>query len=312
MTSTCPIVVFSFDFELGWGVLESSLWRHRQSASLYTNLRPVMDRFVKVLNDAQIPTTLAIVSSLLASNEKDINIDHLPPSYKDSVARFYRESDESTRCGLDLVDKLGPIEPLIEIASHTSTHIYAEQCDVTSEQYVNDVRESINVLEKYFCTNVASLVFPRDQAKFNNNVAKYFSLNFRLNPNYGMNLNSFKRIVLGASRIYKMVPKSKVIMGAYGEYYQTGSLYLNWSGGSYQTIKKFMTKLQTHRLLNNMRQSEIYHIWLHPFNLAESLEYMDFFFKFIYDISELRDKGFIEVMTMKDVTKDCNKEILFQ
>ena len=310
MTSNRPIIVFSFDFELGWGVLDSLLWKQREAASLYSNLRPVMDRLIKVFSSVQIPTTWAIVSSLLVNHEKDINVDHLPSSYKDNVIRFYRESDESTRCGLDLVDKLKTIEPLIEIASHSSTHIYAHHPDVTNEQYVKDVRESINVLENYFCNNVSTFIFPKDQANFNNDIAKDLSLNFRLNPDYDLDLNKYRRIVLGASRIYKNVPHSKIIMGAYGEYYQTGSLFFNWSGGSYEQLKKIITKVQAKRLLKNMRHSEIYHVWLHPFNLAKSQDHIGFFIDFIHEVAELRDKGRIEILTMSDLIEYCNNKIL--
>lgn len=298
-----PKIVFSFDFELGWGVLDSPLWQQREASSLYVNLRPVFDELVKVLKDTQLPTTWAMVSSLLVESEADLNADHLPDSYKDSVFSFYRHSKESSRCGLDLIDKLGGID--MEVASHTSTHIYANQTDVTSDQYVQDVRQSIELLERYFNCSLSSLVFPRDQANFNIEVAKLHPLAFRLNPNYGVDCGKIRRVMSGASRVYKMPPRSKVIKGTYGESYQTGSLYFNWSGGSFENIKKRLTKIQANRMLNNMSAESIYHVWLHPFNLAESKEHLDVFLKFIKDIAELRNKGLVEVVTMSDVSKDC-------
>lgn len=307
--SNIPKIVFSFDFELGWGVLdEPALWKQRESESLYTSLRPVIDSLVTSLHETRIPTTWALVSSLLASTESDINVDHLPSSYKDDVISFWRESKEKTRCGLDIVDKLKPIDSLIEFASHTSTHIYAEHDDVTSVQYLADVSDSILVIENYFGRSVRSLIFPRDQAKFNNDIAQQYPLNFRLNPNFGRSLGKLSRIVEGASRVYKMAPNSKIVMGAYGEYYQTGSLYFNWSGGSYESIKKYLTKLQANRLIGGIQESSVYHVWLHPFNLAESREHLEEFTKFIVNVAKLRDAGLVDVVTMNELTKECKKE----
>jgi len=308
---SCPKIVFSFDFELGWGVLDSPIWKHREEKEIYTNLRPIFDSLVQLLHETKVPTTWAIVSSLLAKSERDINIDHLPVSYQNSVTRFYRESEKFSHCGLDLIDKLESIDSLIEIASHTSTHIYGEYQDILSEQYVEDVRISIEVLESYFSRPITSLVFPRDQANFNNEIAKKFPLNFRLNPSYGDNTSKMGRMISGASRIYKMPPHSKIIMGQYGENYQTGSLYFNWSGGSYERIKKALTKIQVNRMLSDMHNESIYHIWLHPFNLAESSQHFSMFAEFIRNIAELRDKGLIEIVTMEDVKNNGLKEIGF-
>jgi len=311
MNALCPKIVISFDFELGWGVLDSPLWRKREADSLYLDLRQVFDHLIEAFSESQIRTTWAMVGSLLAKSEAELDLEHLPASYRDSVISFYRESHETTRGGLDLVDKLQKIDDLVEIASHTSTHIYAEYPGVTAAGYVSDVSNSISVLEKYFGRSVRSLVFPRDQARFNNDVAVAHPLNFRLNPNFGKKIGRLNRMINGAGRFYKNVPQSKVIMGAHGEYYQTGSLYFNWSGGKYESIKKYLTTLQSKRMLSEMTDGDVYHVWLHPFNLAESREHLEQFLKFIRDIARLRDDGMLEVVTMDDLVGECKKEFFF-
>jgi len=296
-------IVISFDFELGWGVLDSELWRIRENSDLYENLRPVFGQLMHVLNETEIQTTWAIVSSLLVESESELDIEHLPSSYKNDVVSFYRNSKASTRCGLDLVDSLQLNMPLIEIASHTSTHIYAKQKDVKACQYVSDVKKSISTLEYYFNQKIETLIFPRDQSDFNNEIASYRPLNFRLNPRYGLNMSTIFRVASGVSRVYSSPPSSRVILGSYGELYQTGSLYFNWLGGKYEYFKKILVKMQASRVLSITNKSSICHIWLHPFNLAESKEHFDLFVTFLHSLSRLRDKGVVEVVTMKDISE---------
>lgn len=306
-----PKIVVSFDFELGWGVLDSSLWKRREADSIYSNLRQVFDRLVAELRYTEISTTWAVVGSLLTESEAELDLEHLPVSYRDKVISFYRQSSQKTRCGLDLVDKLQKLDGISEIASHTQTHIYAEYPGVTCSQYVDDVTKSITTLEEFFGKQVKSLVFPRDQARYNNDVAIKHPLNFRLNPNYGQKNGHIYRMLKGAARLYSNAPKSRVIMGANGEYYQTGSLYFNWSGGKYEIIKKTLTKIQASRMVSSLREGDIYHVWLHPFNLAESNEHLNTFMEFIRELAELRDKGMVEVVTMDELVRDCQKEFSY-
>lgn len=309
MNSLRPKVVISLDFELGWGVLESELWKQRERMSIYVNLRSVLDNLIAVLKESEIATTWAIVGAILASDEKELDLEHLPESYRNAVIKFCRESSEMTRNGQDLIDKLQCLDGLIEVASHTSTHIYAEHPDVNSDHYIADVGCSISTLENYFGTQVKSLVFPRDQARFNNEVAARYPINYRLNPDYGRNISNIGRVFKGAQRIITNVPESKVIMGASGECYQNGSLYFNWCGGKYELIKKYLTKIQTRRMLSNIRPGDVYHVWLHPFNLAESGELFESFINFVRQLAGMRDKGILEVVTMDGLVRDCLREL---
>lgn len=299
-------LVVSFDFELGWGVLDSQLWREREAAGLYLYMRKTLDRLFKLLEERYIPTTWAMVSSMGYERESDLQLEHLPDSYRNYVLDFFRESKWETRCAVDLMEKWHRISQFSEVCSHSSTHIYAEYPDVSVSQYTTDMMQSINHLQSMFSCNVTSLILPRDQSRFMHGIARMKPLNIRLNPAFATSQVAYRRTARGTARLFTSPPVSNVMMGAMGEIYQTGSLYFNWSGGRYEQLKKLSVWLQQHRVLNQLRNGNgLYHVWLHPFNLAESDDHYRYFVGFLKTVTDLRDKGFIEILTMADIGSSC-------
>ena len=96
------------------------------------------------------------------------------------------------------------------------------------------------------------------------------------------------------------MPRSTVAPSMRGSTTQSGSLYFNWSGGRYSVLKKVQLEVQVRRLLRvlSSQVSGDYHIWLHPFNLAETADHTSRFLWFIDRLVALRDAGQIEIVTM--------------
>ena len=121
-----PALVVSFDFELGWGILDEPVWRELEAQGLYSRLRSILADLFGFLATRRLPTTWATVSSMLVDDRADLELDHLPEPYKSYAAVFFDEAAWHTRCANDLMESwhqsLGEFS---EIASHTSTHIYA-------------------------------------------------------------------------------------------------------------------------------------------------------------------------------------------
>lgn len=299
-------LVISFDFELGWGVLESNAWRIREKSGIYSRLRQVLPILFASLKDLELPTTWAIVSSMLVENECDLRTEHLPDSYRDSVIRFFREARWETRCARDLIDKFHTVQHTSEICTHSSTHIYAEHPDITERSYIKDVADSIQVMEKYFGLETKTFVFPRDQDNYRAGIAEAFPMNFRLNPSfcYDNNLSGAFRRRIGF--MLPFVPTSRVAMGRFGEIYQTGSFFFNWPEGRGEAIKKMRVVLKKDVLINRLKRGEgMYHIWLHPFNLTRTAGHLELFNEFLLDVAHLRDSGCVEVRTMASIGDAC-------
>jgi len=297
-------LVISFDFELGWGVLETPTWRKREQAGLYRQMRPVLAEVFDFLKQHEIPTTWAAVSSMTLEAESDLPLDHLPSLYRDAVVSFFREAAPETRCGLDLLEAWQQqLAPFSELCSHTATHLFACFEGVRAEQYVEDVSASLERIEALFGEPVESLVFTRDQDNFRKEVSAMRPLNLRIGPQtYGKaTMTQFTRMKRGAARFWQAVPESSVERGSQGECLHSGSLYFNWSGGEFEGIKRLQVRTQVARMLRQMQSREAtYHVWLHPFNLAESPHHWRLFRQFLESAVRLRDAGGLAILTMRD------------
>lgn len=292
----------SFDFELGWGVLESDLWKVREDLQVYARTKGSILRVISKLRDLQLPTTWATVSSLFVETESDLQVEHLPEKYRSDCLRFYRDSAFDTRCALDIVDSLNELFTFSELASHTATHIYALHPEIDSAAYIEDVRVSKCALQRVFDRPVKSLVFPRDQTQFSCGVSKDLGMAYRVGPYEGQPARSrFIRVRDGGMSFVRGVPESKVFVDEFGNCSQSGSLYFNALGGSYESVKKKLLKVQCARLLRQLERGEgSFHVWLHPFNLGESSNQLQDFCDFVEAVARLRDRGLVDVVTMSD------------
>lgn len=293
-------LIISFDFELGWGVLDTPTWRHREQQGIYRNLRPVFEKLMALLAATRMPTTWGIVSSSLADRESELDLEHLPKGYSDAVRTFFREAAQETRNSTDLMEKWLTISDFSELCSHSSTHIHADYPALEPEAWVQDILNSCNEIEKKFGLQANSLILPRDQDRFRLNLSAIRPMNCRLSPSFLLPRSAPKRtmgkICLGLGHI----PPSIIMQGGYGETYHTGSLFFNWPAGRGEWLRRTRLQIQKNRLLAALENTgNVYHVWLHPFNLARTPLHYEAFADFIAAAARLRDAGKLEVLTMR-------------
>lgn len=301
MSST---VVISFDFELGWGVLENDTWKYREGLGVYDRMREDIPILLARLKSLQIPTTWAMVSNLITERESDLNLDHLPDDYRKQVLNFFRTSKTSSRLGLDLIENILNKDNLCEIGSHSATHLYPSHPSIELEHFVADVAQSFDVIDRLIQKPARSFIFPRDQSKFRISLAELRpGLNMRLNPAFASNLGSrpVTRALRGLSSFVTPVPESSVTVGGHGEIYHLGSINFNAIAGRYRGLKSRLLTTRLHKLFRELESDvnhRTYHVWLHPFNLSESELNRELFNKFIERLSDVRDKGQVEIKPM--------------
>jgi len=298
-------VTISFDFELGWGVLDSELWIQREQSSLYDNLRGHLDVVFEKLAEREVPTTWAMVAGMLAPPLAEEKLGYLPVGYRNAVLEFQKQAKSTTIDARDIIDNhWAKIESFSEVASHTATHLYPEVPGVDSDCYKKDVKMSLTLLEQFFGEKVRSLVFTRDDTTFLDSVATIGNLNLRTEClAYGNRSDgSVGRIIKGCKRYMSHVPPSIIEKSSMGCTTQSGSLYFNWYGGRYVFLKKLQLETQLNRLLHRLGTDEPgdYHVWLHPFNLAETPDHTSRFLWFIDRLVALRNSGQIEIVTMSE------------
>lgn len=300
-------LVLSFDFELGWGVLESERWRERENAGVYTALRPVMSELVSVLTQLGISTTWAVVAAMLVESETDLQVDHLPDNYKRDLVDFVGNAHRETKWGADIVDQLLGMGSLTELASHSLTHFYPWHSDAGKEVCTTDMSLAKIALEKYSGRSISSVIFPRDQANWRSEMAALSPGNYRLNPKELLVEKYFwsdwRNTVRGFAG---WVPQMDVFVGSYGECYQTGSMFFNAPPGRLHLLREIRLGRQVCWLLDSLKNTDgLFHIWLHPFNLAATPGLFVRFKHFLYALAKLQDSGQLKVSTMQSVGDRC-------
>ena len=294
----------SFDFELGWGVLDSALWVQREKAGWYRNLRPVLKDLFACIKERELNTTWALVSSMLLQSNQTYETSHLRCSFAQKIHEFTANSEVQTRSALDVVDLFDGVMDHTEIASHTATHVYPSLAGVTSAEYATDIKLSIKHLEEYFKTPIRSVVLPRDDTAYLNKLVKVCPLNYRVNPAvYNKNKRCLKRF---------SPEQSRIILGQFGETYQNGSLFFNPNpGGKMQLAKQLSFRCQLWSLLHKLRTTdEVFHVWLHPFNLVQSTQHKEMFMHFLKTVSSLIDIGKTNTITMAELGSKTKVQIL--
>lgn len=300
-------IVISFDFELAWGVADTSEWLKRESSGLYEACHAELPSYIQLLQDLSVPATWAVVSNLLHRNSDDIKTDHLEGKYRQGIEEFIRSCSPKSRCAYELVERIASYTAN-EIATHTATHPYPSHPDVNVESYVADVECSVSDLNAVLDIKPKNIIYPRDDASFHRAVCTELGLGARVNPSNiighsGSTLFKYCREQISGP------PQSHIFMGPSGEVLQSGSLLFNWYGGRASHIKRYHLRSMLRRILKTaeMGQSDssadVYHLWLHPFNLLRDRAVGEQFKSFIDLAAKLQREGRLQFVTMD---KLCN------
>tara|TARA_Y100000782_G_scaffold2419_1_gene2519 strand:+ start:9311 stop:10276 length:966 start_codon:yes stop_codon:yes gene_type:complete len=301
-------VVISFDFELAWGVADSYEWEVRERSGLYDACHAELPAYIRLLEEMSVPVTWAIVSNLLNSETGHIQTEHLKGRYRESVESFLHCSKPTSRSAVDLIKQVVSFEQH-EIATHTATHPYPSHCDIDEDVYMDDVRISLDDIGLLLGRVPTNIVYPRDEAHYHKAIAKKFGLGARINPKI-LRRSNLPRILKYTSEITNGAPPSRVMLGMSGEVLQTGSALFNWYGGRAAFVKRFCLKAILRKILISASEprmeKDIYHLWLHPFNLLRDRAVGDAFKCFLIQADGLRKKGLLEFITMNQ----CGQELL--
>lgn len=291
-------LVISFDFELGWGVLDSPVWRERERVGTYQRLRSVLPQLFDLLRQLHLPTTWGVVSSMLTEREAGLALDHLPPAYARAVRTFFHEAQWQTRCGTDLLECWQSIASFSELCSHSSTHIHAGYPGLAAEIWVRDIVDSCESLEYHHGSAIRSVIFPRDEAQFRLALAAERQLHCRLSPSFMLPSNKVLRRIERLRQQLGGLSESWIVQGAFGETYQNGTLFFNWPAGRMESLRHARLLRQQSTLLAALQRGERHHVWLHPFNLARTAAHLEAFTGLLTQVARLRDAGRVEVLTM--------------
>jgi hypothetical protein len=179
---------------------------------------------------------------------------------------------------------------------------------VSAAQFTADVLQSFEVLERESGSAVNSFIFPRDQAGFRSALARARGgLVMRLNPAFSApKAGAIGRAAAAGAAFFRPVPPGKVIVGPDRAIYQQASFNFNAAGGRYKKAKELLLNSRIRKLLIQLageRSTDVFHLWLHPFNLSEYPVNERLLTGLIGQVARLRETHGVEVLTMSELAR---------
>lgn len=283
-------VIFSFDFEIGWGDVTNGIWKRRQANGVYNRLRIVLPQILETLDDHDIPVTWATVGAMIdPSNSRDFT--HLTEKQLCIVDKAIKESEANTFNGIDLFETVLSSKVEHQVACHSYSHIPFNFEGVDEIFVREDLRRFNNALSRYnLSTN--RFVFPENTESFYRELSEAGIKKVRVAAD---NLFSNRYLYL-LTITFVPPPASKETIDRTGISRHYGSMLYNDVGNPYR-IPLLERRLQL-GLRNVIDKGHTLHIWAHPFNFAESAPLLKSFTKTIKNIATLRDSGKLSIALM--------------
>ncbi len=274
-----------------------------ERAGVYRRTRTIVARLVESFAERGLESTWAFVGSLVGDPDESPPVDHLPPQYRTAVQRFVADSDPASRSLADLTPGLAGLGTLLDLGSHSATHVRPRTAGADREAVVADFRVSLEQLAGVFGRPVRSIVFPRDEIDHMEAVGRLGRLSMRVpGSSYGTPGSSRGHRMWRMLRRLRRGPEPAIttVLDS-GVRTQTGSLYYNWAigGTASRAVRRRLLKATVDRMLRGAGgEGRVFHVWVHPFNLGESRVLLDDFLEFMDRISRLRDRGELSIEGM--------------
>lgn len=304
-------LILSLDFELDWGV------RHAGRTVDADGTRRAVDALLTVFDAEDIAATWATVGFLFAADRQDRE-RHTPttlPGYRDPALSPYAdrtgnsEADDPARYALSLLRSIGDT-PRQEIGSHTYSHYFALAPGQRREAFADDLGSAQRVASAHGFA-LRSLVFPKNQVN-----GAYLDLL----PTHGFTCyrgrergwrHAGDALPQRAARLWQSYAGDAAALTAPWASVRAPSVAgpVNVPGTAFlrpaRPSAPLLDTLRIRRLQDALRlaaaRNRFVHVWWHPHNFAAHLsKNMSDLRAVIRTVSELRDRGLIDSLTMAE------------
>lgn len=242
-------IVVSIDFELDWG------YNNPNDPLTKEQVSEGLNSLIQLFNKYEIKTTWATVGRLFDGDTKE-----------DDTQR------QNNWIKKNLLDS-----PLVEIGSHTYSHIFCEE--VSKETFEDDIIE-VSKVSKDLSIEFKSIVFPRNQFREDNlrTLKRYEYTHFRnvldkwyLKTNKYSNESVLKRFVL---RLFELFPLKRdvIIKDSNGITSISDSRFFRFFSSSFleRVISFFYYRILKYEMKKTFDRGGLYHVWFHPHNFIKS------------------------------------------
>ena len=280
-------VIFSFDFEIGWGDITNGVWQRRQQQGVFKKLRTVLPEMLKMMDSYEIPAEWATVGAMVEQpGERDFS--HLTDAQLKIVRDALEAGASESFDGTDLFEMVLSAKQEHSIACHSYTHIPFNFSGVDRGVVSGELERFERLMKKY---GVSSdfLVFPENKEGYHAEVKDAGYRVVRVQPE----AVSRNRYLYLASVAFLPPPAAKELVNDVGLIRHYGSMLYFDASSQYRML--MLKRRLSLGLANAVKNKNCLHIWAHPFNFAESDALLRNFDLVLSDIARLRDRGELEV-----------------
>ena len=271
-------VIFSFDFEMRWGVYDIYRDDYQGYRENLENSRPAVTGMLKLLTERKLNATWATVGALASDNWQEyFSLAPPNPNYFNKRLIFDKKNAELDPAGIlhfapDLIHEIVKAKGQ-ELASHTFSHAYYREKGITTEDFLNDVKCVEKIFQNKFNIQPKSLVYPRNQVNFVEDLRRTNLQIYRgseldwfypKRDNYKNEL--YKRGLNMLDSINPFANRATIAMKGISY----GSLFvrLNLSECLWNVhLKKIKNNLKT------LKTGETLHLWWHPHNIGRNYNF---------------------------------------
>ncbi|MGO4108812.1 polysaccharide deacetylase family protein [Paenibacillus sp. YAF4_2] len=316
------IFVVSLDFELYWGVRDIyGIERYKSGMAKERNLIPQMLEWFEA---GGIHATWATVGLLFFESREELlqGLPALKPSYEETNLSPYahiesaelglKEEDDPYHYALSLIRLIRETSHQT-VSTHTFSHYYCKETGQNKEQFAADL-EACKAIAAKRGMKLESIVFPRNQVN-----EQYLSLLlpaginvYRGNPQHPIYKQGYSTGDSSFRRAYRLLDTYWNLSGyhTYPASSVGATLPVNLPASqflrSYSHKLKRLEPLRLKRILDGMtyaaKHNEVYHLWWHPYNLAdEQNANMRFLERIISHYCKLKVEYGMESMNMEEL-----------
>lgn len=288
------IFILSLDTEIAWGTDSGDLFRYEDC---FNNYRAIVRRLIAQLDEYQIAATWAVVGHLfLKKNDRRA----LNRTDGDAFTDWYHAPD--------VIQAIRGAQMQHEIGTHTFSHIYTNDREVTQEVWEDELKMCRAIHEENQLT-IRSLVFPRNQVAYLDSLPKFGIIAYRgveqswygglpgllkrpahlLDRTLGLPPPTYDPMTLRVGEKLVNLPASQFLMAYDG------------LRGKIPTASR--VRQARFGLERAARRNHLYHLWFHPFNLGTSEAMFEALAQILAEVRRRREAGDIRVMSMEQAAE---------
>lgn len=306
-----PCVVISLDFEMRWGMhdklgLNMDAYRKNLENEPYIVLA-----LLKLFKDRNLKVTWACVGALGCRNwDEYFARAPSPPEYENTALRVnpkYAEMDPGGQLHFapELLTAIHN-SPGQELGSHTFSHIYMREPGIAGKDAVADMDAVISLWKERFGAAPLSLVFPRNQIAFLEEIRSSSIRIWRGNEKCWY-LNKYELAT------NKALPRALRLLEAINPFVRRAcaldgdstrsSLFLRVNIPS---VAWLMHRERIKNELRALRDGKIFHLWWHPHNLGSNVHLgLSRVEEILELVAEKVSQGLVSSKCMSDLIQDA-------